>query len=47
LLGGLCAVFFHEFIYKKVQEQIQEDEGDHVVAGINDNEDVLGQKTVL
>ncbi len=47
LLGGLCAVFFHEFIYKKVQEQIQEDEGDHVIGGINDNEDILGQKTVL
>jgi glycerol uptake facilitator-like aquaporin len=27
LLGGLCAVFFYEFIYKRVQEAIQESEG--------------------
>ncbi len=27
LLGGLCAVFFYEFIYKRVQETIQESEG--------------------
>ena len=47
LAGGLLAVFFHEFIYKKVQKQIQLDEGDHVDGAINDNEDILGQKTVL
>jgi glycerol uptake facilitator-like aquaporin len=27
LVGGLCAVFFYEFIYKRVQEAIQESEG--------------------
>lgn len=28
LLGGLCAVFFYEQVYKRVQDTIQESEGD-------------------
>ena len=48
LLGGITAVFFHEYVYKRVQDQIKETEDDHEVSGgINDHEDVLGQKTVL
>jgi hypothetical protein len=36
-IGGLCAVFFHEFVYKKVQETIQETED---IDGILDKNDL-------
>lgn len=46
LVGGIAAVLFHEYVYKRVQEQIKESEDDHEGAGaINDPEDILGQKT--
>ena len=37
LLGGLIAVVFYEFVYKKVQEAIQESEG--AAGGILDEDD--------
>lgn len=46
LVGGVLAVLFHEYIYKKVQEDIRESE-DHENNAIdkNDPEDVLGIQT--
>lgn len=41
LIGGLIAVFFHEFVYKKVQETIQETEE---VDGILDKQSVEESK---
>jgi glycerol uptake facilitator-like aquaporin len=47
LLGGFCAVVFHEFVYKRVSETIQESEEVDQVLSKNDDEDVIGiQKAV-
>jgi glycerol uptake facilitator-like aquaporin len=40
LVGGLLAVFFHEFVYKKVQETIQETEDIDGILDKNDETDV-------
>lgn len=46
LVGGAIAVFFHEFIYKKVQENIMEaEEHDNSTIAKNDHEEVIGIET--
>ena len=50
LVGGISAVLFHEYVYKRVQEKINETEDDdHNTGanGINDAENILGDKAVL
>ena len=47
LIGGIIAVLFHEFIYKRVQEQIKETEEHDGIIDKEDTEDVLGQKTYV
>lgn len=43
LLGGLIAVAFHELIYKRVSQTIQESEENEGVLDQADQEDVLGK----
>jgi len=47
LIGGVLAVLFHEFVYKRVQEQIRETEEHDGIIDKDDPEDVLGQKTAV
>ena len=45
VLGGLCAVAFHEFVYKRVSQTLQESEENDAIldrADAADDEDVLG-----
>ncbi len=46
LVGGLIAVFFHEFVYKKVQETIQESEEVEGILDKAEDEDEPTQKDV-
>ena len=41
-IGSALAVVFHEFVYKRVKETIQESEDVDQVLDKNDDEDVLG-----
>lgn len=39
IAGGIAAVAFHEFVYKRVAELVEEEEANDILEGHRDDED--------